>query len=341
MIYYRWTNYRGRQSIWHAAEAEATCCSRPFPAENARCSETQHRRPCGRICSICRERLPRQRQFSLRLAAAIAFALITASYAPSFPIAAAKEGREVYPPAPAPTLAEAAAETGPLPPEAKLEGPKSARLGEMVVMRAAQTANVSFCTWSIEPEPDSVETVDIVHRHGKQIEIEPGRELHWSSTTEGVYTITLSIAGPGGLITKKQRTAYGTQADDNTLAPAAQNMALAEDNGFDVQLLHQIRAVRSRNKDADRFALAGAFDQVAREIADTHITSLSEMAQRIRRLARDGLGANYSRWGLFLDAVANGVGDSIIAGELPPFDRGTAQYATLANEIADLLRDPP
>jgi hypothetical protein len=211
----------------------------------------------------------------------------------------------------------------------------------MVVMRAAQTANVSFCTWSIEPEPDSVETVDIVHRHGKQIEIEPGRELHWSSTTEGVYTITLSIAGPGGLITKKQRTAYGTQADDNTLAPAAQNMALAEDNGFDVQLLHQIRAVRSRNKDADRFALAGAFDQVAREIADTHITSLSEMAQRIRRLARDGLGANYSRWGLFLDAVANGVGDSIIAGELPPFDRGTAQYATLANEIADLLRDPP
>jgi hypothetical protein len=118
-------------------------------------------------------------------------------------------------------------------------------------------------------------------------------------------------------------------------------MALAADNGFDVQLLHQIRAVRSRNKDADRFALAGAFDQVAREIADTHITSLGEMAQRIRRLARDGLGANYSRWGLFLDAVANGVGDSIIAGELPTFDRGTAQYATLANEIADLLRDPP
>ncbi len=217
-----------------------------------------------------------------------------------------------FPPAPPQEI-----DAGPLPPDASLEGPPSARLGEMIVMRADRVSNVDFCEWSVEPEPASMEVIDITAGRGKAKRVVGiGQELHWSSTSVGVYVVTMSIAGPGGLRNVKRRVAYGTIVDDNVLAPAAENVSMDMDGSLETALVRSIRSVRTGQKDSERLMIADGFKQVAEQIKRQNVATPREMTLTLRRVLTNKLGVAYSHWVPAFDIFSHGIFESAEAGLL-------------------------
>ena len=229
------------------------------------------------------------------------------------------------------------------PPDAVLEGPKSGRVGEMMVFRCKNPQYVDYCMWTVDPDPGSLEIVDQTVGRGRNKKVTgPGYELHWSAPTEGQYTVTMVVSGPGGPTIKKQTTLYGTQADGNTTTPAAENMNMELDDSLDTVLIKTIRSVRARDaqsKAAEQEQIAAAFQETADEIKDTHITTDYEMRQYLKKALRTRLKSAFGRWVVFFDTWSEGLSESHLQGQLKALEQDPKAYIDLLEDAAEMLKE--
>jgi hypothetical protein len=214
---------------------------------------------------------------------------------------------------------------GALPPAVDLVAPKSARLGEMVILQIANPVNVDFCSWDIDPPPDSIAIIDVVKRipgtTQYALDGPPKREVHFSSTTVGTFTATVYFSGPGGVNHAKQRIIYGTKSDGNAAASARENMAMDEADDFESIIVQALRAVDDP-KPSHRVDLADAIDE-AISLADGPNPNVSEFpfpAALLRTSAQRHLKTSYADWTKFLRTLSLVRSDAVNDGQIKTLD---------------------
>jgi hypothetical protein len=203
--------------------------------------------------------------------------------------------------------------------------PRSARLGEMVVLDVENISNVEFVSWRIEPPPDSFRVADKFKQVPGTEQFVPdgplGREAFFSSTTVGDFTVYIAYGGRGGVNSAVQHVIYGTAADGNALASARQNFALDDNEDFEAIMLRALRAVDDGKAD-HRLALADAIDDVVALASEEnpHVTRREEVPAALNQAAQRRLRTSYADWTRFLRTLTLVLSDAVNNGDIKTLD---------------------
>lgn len=186
-------------------------------------------------------------------------------------------------------------------PEAKIIGPESGQIGELIILDASSSVAVKNYLWKPPKE---------IENDGKKhfLQVESGAKAIFSTGTMGVYTFVLVVSSEDGgisLIEHEVKVVGFEERAEGVINPpkpvkvplrTIPNPPVIEDLAKE-----WMKNVTSPNKIDEAHKLAGVFKTVANLIKTTNITQESEVIKATRTMLQKEFNSNFVNWTEWLE----------------------------------------
>jgi hypothetical protein len=184
--------------------------------------------------------------------------------------------------------------------KAEIEGPMTARIGDLVVMSADRSVGAKSYKWRCIPDLQE-----------GLIQVDQGRRLIFSRPEPGKYTFVLAVASADGDVDLDLHTLVVGESVEGVEVPQATTKAGGKKAPDVTKLAKQwiAKVPASATKDAERKVLAGTLRQMAALVDQEKVESGEELAQALAFSSESAMGQAFATWspwfkefGLLLDA---------------------------------------
>lgn len=188
-------------------------------------------------------------------------------------------------------------------PEAKITGPESGQIGELIILDATSSKEVKNYLW----KPDKILEND---KKKHFIQVENGAKAIFSSGTPGIYSFILVVSSEDGQISlieheikigvfeEHAEGIISTKSVPRVALRTVPNLPVIENLTRD-----WMKNVTSSNKIDEAHKLAGVFKTVANLIKTTNIAQESEVIKATRTMLQTEFKDNFVNWTSWLEEL--------------------------------------
>lgn len=209
-------------------------------------------------------------------------------------------------------------------PKAIIDGPVSARVGDLIVLNAESSENAAHYCWAVIPEATE-----------GLLWLDNGRRAVFANHAPGTYTFILAVGNDSGeqdidLHRIVIGTAHVEEITTSHVGASQARLRREDVPGLSVQALSSIETADLASEAA---VVASAFRRAAAMVETGNVASSAELVKATSALAREGLLDSWSAWTPWFVTVGTALDEIKVGGELADLDA----YQRVWEDIAEAL----